>query len=231
MPAGYGAAEFEIRNDHQGATPTFPLEQLLSSARPDGPRAALTWAEAGIVEDDPEQETTYIGAAASTNNTGELTGLYWAIKRAEARPKGQGGTLIWTDSLYALNMTTGTWLPRKKRCRAIVSHLRCAWRDLQRARPGEVRLRHVRSHIKVPGNELADWLAEMRPGGKSEAERTRPGDADRLLQSSTQWLQKWFANPAQQCGTIPQAGRAGGADGVATTNRGPGSLGDATGEG
>ena len=113
---------------------------------------------------------------------------------SQQHPKGQGGTLIWTDSLYALNMTTGTWLPRKKRCRVMVSHLRCAWRDLQRARPGEVRLRHVRSHIKVPGNELADWLAEMRPGGKSEAERMRPGEADRLLKSSTQWLQKWFAN-------------------------------------
>ena len=118
------------------ATPTFPLEQLLSNARPDGPRANLTWAEAGIVEDDPDQSTTYIGAEASTNNTGELTGLYWAIKRAAARPKGQGGTLIWTDSLYALNMTTGAWLPRKKRCRIMVSHLRRAWRDLQRpARP------------------------------------------------------------------------------------------------
>ena len=113
----------------------------------------------------------------------------------------------------------------------MVSHLRRAWRDLQRTRPGEVRLRHVRSHVKVPGNELADWLAEMRPGGKSETERTGLNDTDQLLKRSTQWLQKWFANPAQQCGTIPQAGRASGADGVATTNRGPDSLGDATGEG
>ncbi len=197
MPAGYGVAEFELRNSPQGDTPTFPLEQLLSNARPDGPRAALTWAKAGIVEDDPEQTADYIGAEASTNNTGELTGLYWAIKRAEARPKGQGGTLIWTDSLYALNMTTGTWLPRKKRCRVIVSYLRRAWRDLQRARPGEVKLRHVRSHIKMPGNELADWLAEMRPGGASETERTRPGETDQLLKSSTQWLQKWFDSPAR----------------------------------
>ena len=134
-------------------------------------------------------------------------------------------------ALCAYNMTTGTWLPRKKRCRVMVSYLRRAWRDLQRARPGEVKLRHVRSHIKVPGNELADWLAEMRPGGASETERTRPGETDQLLKSSTQWLQKWFAKPAQQRGAVPRSGRAGDANGTAAVNRGPGSLGDATGVG
>ena len=128
-------------------------------------------------------------------------------------------------------MTTGAWLPRKQRCRIMVSHLRRVWRDLQRARPGEVRLRHVRSHIKVPGNELADWLAEMRPGGESEADRTELEDTSQLLAHSTQWLQKWFASPAQQRGAVPRSGRAGGANGTAAIDRGPGSLGDATGVG
>ena len=95
--------------------------------------------------------------------------------------------------------------------------------------PGEVRLRHVRSHIKVPGNELADWLAEMRPGGKSETERTGLNDTDQLLKRSTQWLQKWLANPAQQRSAVPRSGRADGASAV--VDRGPGSLGDATGVG
>ena len=157
--------------------------------------------------------------------------LYWALKRAATHRRGQGGTLIWTDSLYALNMTTGTWLPRKRRCRTLVRNLRSEWRELQRARPGEVKLRHVRSHVKIPGNELADWLAELRYATKTEAERHSSGDR-RLLDNATRWLQTWLAAPAQYCGAIPHAGRAGDARrSVADTDRSPGSLGDATGEG
>ena len=35
---------------------------------------------------------------------------------------------------------------------------------MQRQRDAEVELRHVRSHTRVPGNELADWLAEIHVG-------------------------------------------------------------------
>ena len=57
---------------------------------------------------------------------------------------------------------TGHWMPRRKgkRNAPLISTIRGMWRRLQRRRPGEATLRHVRSHIKVPGNELADWLAE-----------------------------------------------------------------------
>ena len=67
---------------------------------------------------------------------------------------------IHTDSLYALNMATGKWMPsRGHRNAEMIAGLRRQWRRLQRARPHEVRLRHVRSHTRVAGNELADWLA------------------------------------------------------------------------
>ena len=188
-----------------------------------------------MFEDDPG-ERDFIGAEAQTNNTGEMTAMYWALKRASMAAPKRGGTYIWTDSLYAMNMTTGTWLPRKKRCRALVSSLRREWREVQRARPGEVKLRHVRSHIKVPGNELADYLAEMRPGGKAEADRIGLNTTGQLIQCSTRWLQEWLTAAEQ---TVPQrcrraaprdGARTGGARSAAT-DRSPGSLGDATGEG
>ena len=235
MPAGYGVAEFRVQTDTNSPAPTFPLEQLLSHERPSGPRGELTWATVGMVEDDPDAKD-FIGAEAQTNNTGELTALYWALQRAKVFAPKRGGTYVWTDSLYAMNMTTGTWLPRKKRCRALVSSLRREWRELQRARPGEVKLRHVRSHIKVPGNELADYLAEMRPGGKSEAARIGLVNTDQLMQRSAQWLQEWLTaaeqTVPQRCrrAAPPEGARTGGASSAAT-DRGPGSLGDATGEG
>ena len=46
------------------------------------------------------------------------------------------------------------------------------WRDLQRKRPGEVSLEHVRSHINIPGNELADELADGR-GSMNSISRAR----------------------------------------------------------
>ena len=56
-------------------------------------------------------------------------------------------------------MTNGTWLPRVKRNIEFIHDLRALWRRLQRVRPGEVTLVHVRSHIGIVGNETAGWLA------------------------------------------------------------------------
>ena len=72
-------------------------------------------------------------------------------------------------------MTTGRWLLKCKRNKILIENLRQLWRRLQRSRPHEVSLRHIRSHIRVPGNELADWLADLGRGGGgvtlAEAER------------------------------------------------------------
>ena len=82
------------------------------------------------------------------------------ICRALTRPAGTGREALCTDSLYAKHMTTGHWTPSARRNAAMIRLLRNKWRELQRARPGEVRIEHVRSHTMVLGNELADWLAE-----------------------------------------------------------------------
>ena len=114
--------------------------------------------------------------------------MYYALKRALQQPPRVERTCIRSDSLYAINMTTGKWIPRNRRNREFVSTLRSMWRAVQRRRPREVTMQHVRSHVKIPGNELADWLAEIR---------TRTSTA-----SATQWLRTWVRDvntpPAQQ---------------------------------
>ena len=65
------------------------------------------------------------------------------------------------DSLFARNLTMGVWLPRKGRNLALVKQLRAEWRQVQIRRGRHaVKIEHVRSHTGIPGNELADKLAE-----------------------------------------------------------------------
>ena len=63
----------------------------------------------------------------------------------------------------------------------MVADMRRKWRRVQRLRPGEVALQHVRSHIKVPGNELADWLADQGAAG-----------ATMTLERATMWMSEWM---------------------------------------
>ena len=73
----------------------------------------VTWAVAGRVATE-EESPAWIGATAHTNNTGELTAMHYALQRAAARAPGKGKEVIWSDSLYTINMTTGMWLPKRK---------------------------------------------------------------------------------------------------------------------
>ena len=55
----------------------------------------------------------------------------------------------------------GIWLPRKGKNIGLVKQLRQEWRQTQIRRGRHaVRVEHVRSHTGVPGNELADRLAD-----------------------------------------------------------------------
>ena len=106
--------------------------------------------------------------------------MHCALCNALRRPRGTGREEIWSDSLYAINMTTGKWKLRCKRNARLVDTIRTLWRRLQRERPRETHLLHVRSHIKIPGNELADWLADMgRTGGTDTA-------------SAREWIYTWL---------------------------------------
>jgi len=143
-----------------------------------------------MTDDYVEAQTgeEYLDAPAHTNNTGEMSAMYYALRRASHRKQNVGREIIHTDSLYAMNMATGKWMPsRKHRNAKMVARLRREWRRVQQRRPGEVRIQHVRSHIKVPGNELADWLADR--GAKGAA--TTTGEA-------TTWIQSWLRHQGMQ---------------------------------
>ena len=154
-------------------------------------RAAMTWAAAGIVEDDPMQDG-YIGARRHTNNTGELTAMHVMLRRAMRRRAGDATETLHSDSLYAINMTTGKWMPRKRVNEGMICDLRSMWRRLQRQRPGEVEMRHVRSHIGIPGNETADYLAGMQWGAEQRGQT--------VLAEARRWLTRWFERGKQAAG-------------------------------
>ena len=70
------------------------------------------------------------------------------------------------------------------------------WRPLQRKRPREVHLRHVRSHVKTVGNEIADWLADC--GSRM---------ADVTTRATIDWTRKWInAELAPRPAQVRQAG-------------------------
>ena len=119
-PAGWGVAEFDIvRQSMVEAMGTaeraalanlHKLGQVQAGGRQGGRWGRLAAAESGTVCCDGPKEAAWIGARKQSNNTGELTALARMIARARARPRGRGTEQLWTDSLYALNMTTGRWL-------------------------------------------------------------------------------------------------------------------------
>ena len=89
---------------------------------------------------------------------------------------------IWVDSLYARNLTMGIWLPRRKVNIELVREVREAWRRCSiRRGVGTVRIQHVRSHTGVPGNELADQLADAAARAASEEPDLDLSVAERLM--------------------------------------------------
>jgi ribonuclease HI len=185
-------------NNAPAAGPRIPIGQLLAPAdggegSAEGGTARLKWVLSGKVQIDPQADD-YIDATAHTNNTGELSALYYALVRAGARPRDAGKEVVHTDSLYALNMATGKWMPSKKgkHNADLIARLRRAWRKVQRKRPNEVTLRHVRSHVGVPGNELADMLADAGAKG-----------GDTTLTAAKEWIQGWLARQGRPGGGQP----------------------------
>ena len=143
--------------------------------------------------------------------------MHHAIKRALTRPAGAGGEIIHFDSLYAINMTTSRWLPKTVRNREMVRRLRRQWRLLHRCRPGEVHLRHVPSHTRVPGNDAADWLADIgsQDGGPVPLARARAFLERACEATSTTGTEGGSRSERGGCGS----------------SAGPGSLSDAVGVG
>jgi ribonuclease HI len=189
--AGAGLVTFRVDTaedaQNEGLVPTrFPLHQVTTRPPIKKEEASIHYVKSWHVEDN-EYMPNWNGARKSTNNTAEISALIKAIENAYTRGPGTGREEICSDSLYAINMTTGKWMP--KACKnsestneELISTARHAWRTLMRARPNEVQLTHVRSHTNIPGNEVADWLAE----------RGRRPEATTVLQAEC-WLNTWLA--------------------------------------
>lgn len=89
-----------------------------------------------------------------TNNVAEL----WAVRRAlylirwVGWAKEETPAVIYTDSQYAISMSTGLYSPRSnvELVEAIVGKVR---------QHTNLTFQHVPGHAGVFGNEIADWLA------------------------------------------------------------------------
>ena len=68
---------------------------------------------------------------------------------------------------------------------------------MQRGRPGEVTIRHVRSHIKVPGNEIADFLADA-----GASDMLLPGQrVDAAMREAVTWTRAWLVTSITHANT------------------------------
>ena len=70
----------------------------------------------------------------------------------------------------------------------MIRHLRRLWMQIQAKRGrGTVRIQHVRSHIGVPGNELADRVADAAMRNANAVANAKPGQAPTLVQIDLDW--------------------------------------------
>ena len=85
------------------------------------------------------------------------------------------------------------WRNKPHRNADMIARLRRMWNSLRRRKGDRVRLAHVRSHTKVLGNELADWLAERGAGG--------PKGSNAL--EAAAWLDGWMAQHGEELARPP----------------------------
>ena len=107
----------------------------------------------------PHCPEMYLGAEVLTNNTGELSGVAHGCRYALLIEKASTYVGFHSDSMYAINVSTGRWKPRKNQ------RIAKKTRDLMRRvtmRHGTLRvgMHHVRAHTGIKNNERADTNAK-----------------------------------------------------------------------
>ena len=183
LESGCGIATFEMVARGEPGEEVYDMRQAGTFESGDRPH---TWGRLLYVHGCPVREgksnpPTYIGARKQSNNTAELTALYHALHQAAQQPCDAPPEDIHTDSLYARNVTLGVWKGKRRVHTEMVRNLRRLWMRVQAKRGrGTVRILHVRSHIDVPGNELADAIATRAMENANEVVRTRPGKQPEL---------------------------------------------------
>ena len=106
-----------------------------------------------------EGTAQFIGAEVGSNNTGELSAIYHALKHIEFgdqfNPEGTN-YVIYGDSLYAGKMAQGEWFAKENK--ALVKRVHNLWTRLKMAGIN-FSWSHVKAHSGHLWNERADHLA------------------------------------------------------------------------
>ena len=95
----------------------------------------------------------WIGADIGSNNTGELSAIYYALEWAK---ENATKVTIYSDSNYALNMTFGNWKPSTNKRMIQTIRLFAG----QVANVITIEHSHIRAHSGFKWNEVADRLAD-----------------------------------------------------------------------
>ena len=182
----------------------------------------------GPVVVDSEDEF-YCECTVGTNNAGELCGMLNALLWAR-RQGGHEPFAICFDSMYARNVTSGVWKPKKNKGIAALCYR--AFCDENARRTGGVSFIHVKAHSDNTGNDKADervqWgkvdgpYCRFRPDGSCEGEyidSPRPKDdsvlptqlvhpsPSRRMRDAVPPLQPFASNVRQREGDTPSSAR------------------------
>lgn len=133
-PAGWGIVVVKDPVNHEGGT--------------------LLMARMGPVVTDT-QAGDFIGAEVGSNNTGELSAIYYALDIMDELHEDDEIT-IYGDSQYAGNMANGSWKPKENK--ELVTNIRRLW-QFQQEQSFIFNWAHVRAHVGHKWNELADRYA------------------------------------------------------------------------
>ena len=106
-----------------------------------------------------------------TNNEAELWALLLVL-RSLCNVESLLNVQIFTDSLYAMNMALGEWIPRHNL--DLISNVQSAL-ELLRVRTS-VNILWVPGHANIPENEMVDLLAKRGAAGCTSS--LAPSDAD-----------------------------------------------------
>ena len=110
------------------------------------------------------------------------------IYEKKSRERDAPAEDIHTDSLYARNVTLGVWRGKRQRHAAMIRNLRRLWMQVQAKRGrGTVQIRHVRSHIGWPGNELADKIATAAMANANAVMDATAGRPPILMRIDLEW--------------------------------------------
>ena len=130
----------------------------------------------GPVVTDPNDDF-YCDCTIASNNTGELLGMFNVLAWAK-RQGGQEPLAICFDSMYARNVTSGVWKPKKNK--GIGSLCFEAFTAENKRRAGGVTFIHVKGHSDDIGNDHADdrvqWGKADGPYCRFRSDGSHEGD-------------------------------------------------------